>query len=286
MCIRVGLFQSFCVVKIYVKAIKIMRHVLFLLAFISPIICFGQEIENDVNVNTYVVTDSVSKNHENFNVSDSLSLVNGYSNDLVIDKSLSNLELPSHAENIVSDNNEVTPGMAIIPLWKNAQFIAAGDIRDMPGLMQIHSGAIGINQNIGNVSLYMGAVANKYGYFNGLHTQYGVSGNLQYRFTPKLSFTAFGTYYFGRTKGFPLLPSMIGYYGASNFGGYMSYQFNQTFGVDVGAQTVQQFGTNRYRVEPIVTPTVKLGKVKLGLPVGQILHGIIRSQAEQRNNRK
>lgn len=262
-----------------------MRHVLLLLAFISPIICFGQEIENDINVKTYVVPDSVSKNHENFNVPDSLSLVSGYSNDLVIDKSLSNLELPSH-ETIVSDNNEVTPGMAIIPLWKNAQFIATGDIKDMPGLMQIHSGTIGINQNIGDLSLYMGGIANKYGYFNGLHTQYGVFGHLQYQVSKKLSFTAFGTYYFGRPKGFPLLPSMIGYYGVSNFGGYMSYQFNQTFGVDVGAQTVQQFGTNRYRVEPIVTPTVKLGKVKLGLPVGQILHGIIRSQAEQRNNRK
>ena len=64
----------------------------------------------------------------------------------------------------------------------------------------------------------------------------------------------------------------------------MSYQINETFGVDVGAQAVQQFGTNIYRVEPIVTPTVKLGKVKLGLPVGQILHGIIRSQATQHHH--
>lgn len=151
--------------------------------------------------------------------------------------------------------------------------------------MQIHSGTIGINQNIGNFSLYLGAVANKYGYFNGLHTQYGVSGNIHYQFSPKLSFTGFGTYYFGQPQGYPLLPSMIGYYRNSNFGGYMSYQFNETFGVDVGAQTVQQFGTNRYRVEPIVTPTVKVGKVRFGLPVGQILHGIIRSQAEQHNRR-
>ncbi len=82
-----------------------------------------------------------------------------------------------------------------------------------------------------------------------------------------------------------MIPAMVGNYGVSTFGGYMSYQFNNTFGVDVGAQTVQQFGTNKYYVEPIVTPTVKLGKVKIGLPVGQILHGIIRSQAEQRNKR-
>lgn len=169
---------------------------------------------------------------------------------------------------------------------ENAQFVATGDIRDRPGLMQMHSGTIGINQNMGNFSLYMGAVANKYGYFNGLNTQYGVSGNLKYQISPKLSFTGFGTYYFGHPNGFPLLPAMIGYYGVSNFGGYMSYQFNETFGVDVGARTVQQFGTNRYRIEPIVTPTIKVGKVKFGIPVGQILYDVIRSQVEQRNYRK
>lgn len=267
-----------------------MRQVLLLIFILSQITCFGQEIENDINAKTYVVPDSVSKNASYFNVSDSLSASNGHYSNIIIEKPLPKFEVPTPFESINSSKNMVPPGMAIIPLWKNAQFIATGNIRDMPGLMQIHSGTIGINQNIGKVSLYMGAVANKYGYFNGLHTQYGVSGNLRYQFSPNLSFTGFGTYYFGRTplmaNGMSMPPSMIGFYGASTFGGYMSYQFNETFGVDVGAQTVQQFGTNRYRVEPIVTPTVKIGKVKFGLPVGQILYDVIRSQAEQRHFRK
>lgn len=247
--------------------------------------CFGQEIKNDTSVKSYSVPDSISKNAINYYVSDSLSQANGHSFNPIIEKPLPNFEIPTPLQPINSAKNIVPPGTAVIPLWKNAQFIATGDIRVMPGLMQIHSGTIGINQNVGNFSFYMGAVANKYGYFNGLNTQYGVSGNLQYQISPKLSFTGFGTYYFGRPNGMPLLPSMIGYYGVSNFGGYMSYQFNEIFGVDVGAQTVQQFGTNRYQLEPIVTPTVKVGKVKFGLPVGQILNGIIRSQAEQRNKR-
>ena len=262
-----------------------MRQLILLIAVLYPIMSFGQDIENDITVKSYAVPDSVSKNPANFSVSDSLSSAKGYSHDLPLDMPTSNFELPTPIKTIASDRNTVLPGMAVIPLWRNSQFIATGDIQVMPGLMQIHSGTIGINQNIGNLSLYMGAVANKYGYFNGLHSQYGVSGNLQYHISPRLSFTAFGTYYFGRPNGFPLLPAMIGYYRTSTFGGYMSYQFNETFGVDVGAQTVQQFGTNRYRVEPIVTPTVKVGKVKIGLPVGQILHGIIRSQAEQHHRR-
>ena len=262
-----------------------MRQVLWIITLLYPIMSFGQDIENDITVKSYAVPDSVSKNPANFCVSDSLASSKGYSHDLPPYLPTSNFELPTPIETIASDRNTCLPGMSVIPLWNNAQFVATGDIQVMPGLMQIHSGAIGLNQNIGNFSLYMGAVANKYGYFNGLHTQYGVSGNLQYHITPKLSITAFGTYYFGRPNGFPLLPSMIGYYRTSKFGGYMSYQFNETFGVDVGAQAVQQFGTNLYRVEPIVTPTVKLGKVKLGLPVGQILHGIIRSQAARHNHR-
>ena len=262
-----------------------MRQMFLLIAILAPMICFGQDIENDIVVKSYAVPDSVSKNPVNFSVSDSISFAKGYSHDIPLEKSPLNLELPSPAETMASDKNAVLPGMAVIPLWNNARFTATGDIQVMPGLMQIHSGTIGINQNIGNFSLYLGAVANKYGYFNGLHTQYGVSGNIHYQFSPKLSFTGFGTYYFGKPNGYPLLPSMIGYYRNSNFGGYLSYQFNETFGVDVGAQTVQQFSTNLFRMEPIVTPTVKVGKVKIGLPVGQILHGIIRSQAEQRNHR-
>ncbi len=264
-----------------------MRHLCFLLLNIFfPTLCFSQEIENDISMQSYALPDSLSKTFSNISVSDSLyqtskvSSLDEYTKPILFFDSLMN------SREFHPDRIQMPYGTAAIPLWRNAQFIATGDIRDFPGLMQIHSGTIGINQNLGNFSLYAGAVANKYGYFNGLTTQYGVAGNIQYRFSPNLSFTAFGTYYFGRPNGFPMIPVMVGNYGVSTFGGYMSYQFNETFGVNVGAQTRQQFGTNKYIVEPIVTPTVKLGKVRVGLPVGQILHGIIRSQAEQRNLRK
>lgn len=261
-----------------------MRHLYFLLLFsLFSALCFSQEIENDMFGKSYAIPDSVSKNFTNLSVSDSLSNIPKISSLEEFPQSIAYFDSLMYFSKFSPAKTQIAPGTAVIPLWKNATFIATGDIRDFPGLMQIHSGTIGINQNIGNLSLYAGAVANKYGYFNGLTTQYGVNGNIRYQFTPNLSFTAFGTYYFGRPNGFPMIPAMIGNYGVSTFGGYMSYQFNETFGINVGAQTVQQFGTNRYYVEPIVTPTVKLGKVRVGLPVGQILHGIIRSQAEQRN---
>ncbi|MDE5882995.1 MAG: hypothetical protein K2H60_14845 [Muribaculaceae bacterium] len=180
----------------------------------------------------------------------------------------------------------LVPGQAIPFSWQTGEVVATGGTVEYPGLMKIDTGSIGVYQRLGNLSLYAGAMANKYGFFRGVHTQYGLNGSLSYSFSPRLSLTAFGTYYFGMPptlgNGLPMPPAMFGYYGVSRFGGYVSYDVSEHFGVDVGAQTVQQVGTQKYKPEPIVTPYVKVGngktKVKIGLPVGQIVHGIIRSR--------
>lgn len=175
------------------------------------------------------------------------------------------------------------PGQARPLRWYNGEVIAEGEIRSFYGLMQIESGRIGINQSLGNLSIYAGGMANKYGYYNGLHTQYGINGILSYQLAPTLSLTAFGEYYFGRppymANGMPMPPAMAGFYARSAFGGYVDYQINEHFGVEAGAQAIQQLGTNRYEAEPIVTPYVKVSKkVKIGLPVGQILYHILRKK--------
>ena len=70
---------------------------------------------------------------------------------------------------------------------------------------------------------------------------------------------------------------MIGYYGHTKYGGYVDYRLNEHWGIQAGAQTVQQAGTNKYQAEPIVTPYYKLNKkVSIGLPAGQILYHILK----------
>lgn len=81
--------------------------------------------------------------------------------------------------------------------------------------------------------------------------------------------------------GSPMPPSMIGYYDVSRFGGYMNYKASERFGIQVGGQAVERMGErNRYEIEPIATPYVNVGKGKkkigIGLPVGQILNGLLR----------
>ncbi len=183
----------------------------------------------------------------------------------------------------------MVPGQATPFSWRGGEVVATGGTVEYPGLMKIDTGSIGIHQQLGNFSLYAGGIANKYGYFRGVHTQYGLNGSLSYSISPRVALTAFGTYYFGMppvmANGLPMPPAMFGYYGVSRFGGYVSYDINEHVGVDVGAQTVQQVGTQTYKPEPIVTPYVKVGKgkakVKIGLPVGQILHRIIRSKIKR-----
>lgn len=179
------------------------------------------------------------------------------------------------------------PGQASLGHWKNGEVIATGSSVSYPGMMKIDSGSVGVFQTFGNFNLYLGATANKYGWYRGLHTQYGVDGSLTYNFAPRWSATVFGTYYFGRAPMMPggglLPPSMLGYFGYNKFGGYVDYDINERFGVMVGGQAVKPTYSTRYEAEPIVTPYVKLGKkVKVGLPVGQIVNEILRDAVRKR----
>lgn len=173
--------------------------------------------------------------------------------------------------------------------WRSGNIFVSGETTHYPGLMNIDSGAIGVFQRFGDFSLSASGIVNNYGYFRGVHTQYGLNGNMSYRFSHNISATVFGTYYFGTPPvmggGLPISPAMVGYYGASSFGGHIDYRVNDNFGVQVGVQTVQQIGTDHYRMEPIVTPYVKVGKIGIGLPIGQIIHGLIRSNIDRRHRR-
>ena len=174
-----------------------------------------------------------------------------------------------------------TPGQASLFHWNSGGISASGSSGSLPGLMQIDRGALGIYQSAGSFTFQAGVMANKYGYFKGLHTQYGVNGSITYRFSPRLSATIFGDYYFGRpprmADGAPMPPSMVGYYGRCSYGGYVDYQVNEYWGVQAGAQSVQQVGTDKYEAEPIITPYYKINKkVAIGLPVGQILYHLLK----------
>lgn len=183
--------------------------------------------------------------------------------------------------NLQDPDFNFTPGQTSIFRWNNGAILATGAMTQLPGMMNIESGTLGIYQALGNFTLNAGGIVNKYGYFNGLHTQYGLNLSINYQFSTRLSATLFGEHYFGQPPGMdygtPMSPGMIGYYGRSSYGGYFDFQINEHWGVQTGVQTVQQVGTNKFQAEPIVTPYYRINKkVAIGLPVGQILYHILR----------
>jgi hypothetical protein len=188
---------------------------------------------------------------------------------------------------IVPTNIEIpTPGQSAIVSWQNGAAVASGSIQEMPGMMAIESGAISAYQNIGNLTLGVTGEASKYGYFGGLDTQYGVGGFLKYRFNAANSMTLFGNYYFGDTPnlypqfGPAMTPAMAGYYNSTRIGGFISHDFSQRWGIDLGAQTYQPLGSSHWEVAPIVAPYLKLNNgQKISVDVGGILYNILEHSA-------
>lgn len=167
------------------------------------------------------------------------------------------------------------PGFVGFGLWNGAALHFSGSAASLPGLMGIESGSAGFTQRIGRLTIDAFASASHNGYFRGLQTVYGFGGSIGYRISDKLSLTLFGAYYTGAD---PLTPAMAGYMNSSAFGGYASFDFNDHWGVSVGAQTTRSTITNRWEAAPIVKPYYKFNRnVAVGVDVGGILYQIIQS---------
>lgn len=259
-----------------------MKHLIAVIIIVFPIFLFGQTKQRDEIGLAPNAMDSIKLEVGGMSgiQKDTCSFSNSYK------QATSPLPLYGEVQSSVlyAPGLSIRPGLSMPLSWHSGEIIATGGVMEMPGLMRVNSGYLGIFQRAGNFSFYIGGAANKYGYFQGVHTQYGLNGSVSYRLSSGVSFTAFGVYYFGNPPtmnyGLPMSPSMIGYYGVSKFGGYLDYQVNERFGIEMGGQHVQQVGTGRYEFEPIATPYVNIGngktKVHIGLPVGQIIYGIFK----------
>ena len=259
-----------------------MRHKyhISLIATLFPIICLSQnEMKEGLSIEN--ISDSIGKTTEI--IPDSIIPTIGFSEYLWNDPEI--FPAIQHRWNWPIDiripDFHFSPGLTELFRWNSGTILATGTMTQLPGMMNIESGTLGIYQALGNFTLNAGGIVNKYGYFNGLHTQYGLNLNINYQFSTRLSATVFGEYYFGQPPrmeyGMPMSPGMIGYYGRSSYGGYLDFQINEHWGVQTGVQTIQQVGTNKFQAEPIVTPYYRINKkVAIGLPVGQVLYHIMR----------
>lgn len=178
----------------------------------------------------------------------------------------------------------VYPGI----LYRTNHFALSGNlgVTPYPGMMNKVTGTLGMTLSNEKYRFYVGAIVNQYAFYRGFISQPGITGQFTYNISAPLSFTAFA-YYYGKNampmmpNGSPMPPSMLGFYDVSRFGGYVNYKVSDHFGIMMGGQIVERHGlrNNRYELEPIATPYISVGsgkkKIGIGLPVGQILNGIL-----------
>lgn len=96
---------------------------------------------------------------------------------------------------------------------------------------------------------------------------FGTSGAVIYRPNEKLSFRAFGSYAPASAYGFQM----------SSFGGTIGYEFNDRWGMEVGAERIYDPMRGRWDTRPIAIPYYKFNKAKIGLDIGGILYEVIRN---------
>lgn len=190
-----------------------------------------------------------------------------------------------------ANGNYNTESMMTIGGWN---IVGAGGMTSMPGMMDVGAAAIGLNRSFGNLTINVGAGANRY-HANimdnpvlaaqGIHsmsTQYGVGGSLSLRLNDNWSLTAYGQYH-NRNPYFFM--AAFPYVHTSTYGAYATYT-NGWFGMDMGTRRYYDAFGRRWITEPIVTPKFKLGnKVWLELPVGGLVrHGLENAVHPHRNS--
>ena len=78
---------------------------------------------------------------------------------------------------------------------------------------------------------------------------------------------------------------MAGYMSSSQFGGYFAWRISDFFGMKMGARAEQMMVTNRWPATPMVVPSVSIGGAAIGVDVGGIVTGLIRSAIESKQRK-
>lgn len=175
------------------------------------------------------------------------------------------------------------PGYASIASLPGLEIAASGGSESLPGLAGIERGRLSATAALGPLALSAWGGAEKYGYFGGLQTIYGFGGSINYRISPRLSLTAYGSY-FTAPRG--MNPAIGGMMSMTTVGGYMSYDLSEHWGVSVGAETTRSIFDGRWHAQPIVMPYYKVNEnVSIGANIGGIVYGLLENYIDSRNAR-
>lgn len=136
------------------------------------------------------------------------------------------------------------------------------------GLMDRRSATLGMSRSFGRLTAVGFMEANKYHVPFATRDQFGVGGQMTYRFSDALSMTVFGQYYntnpYFSMAAFPEVNT-------TSFGGYFSIDGKRA-GIDLGVERHYDPFSRSFVTLPIVTPKYKFSdNFKIEVPVGGLL---------------
>ena len=163
---------------------------------------------------------------------------------------------------------------------KNLSLTAVGNYRSYIGLMDVQSVSGGVQYSLGALTVQSMLTANRYLYYGRVTSQYGVSGQIAYSFSPNLSLTVFGTYYntnsFICMAAFPYVPT-------TSYGGYMTVG-NRRFYMNLGVERRYNPFERKMETVPIISPAFKISnKVTVELPLGDLIEHLVEELVMKNN---
>lgn len=172
-------------------------------------------------------------------------------------------------------------GATSMKISKDLNFTAVGTYRSYIGLMDVQSVSGNMQYNLGAITMQGGLITNRYHYYRGIISQYGISGQIVYSFNPNLSATIFGTYYntnpFISMAAFPFVPT-------TSYGGYMTVG-NNSFYMNLGVERRYNTFERKMETVPIISPAFKISnKVIIELPLGDLVKHVV-EDAVMKNHR-
>ena len=147
-------------------------------------------------------------------------------------------------------------------------------------LLKNKSAAIILNYQNDNFCIKTGVIANQYA-TRGITTQLGINGFLEYKISQHWSLAVYGTIYncnpYFSMATFPFIET-------TSYGGWIKYE-GEKMGVKLGARRYYDAFQKQWKMEPIITPSIKIGKkMYFELPVGPLVQRSMEKLLKRQTN--
>ena len=162
----------------------------------------------------------------------------------------------------------------VIAMGGGGYLMGASSYSAMPALGNVGSASLHWVQPLGErLVVAAGASGEKYHFDRDAWNAYAVSAAVRFHFTDRLSLNAWGNYAFNQR--FHSMAAMP-YIGTSEYGGSLSMQMSQRFGMELGVRRYYDTYTGQWRTVPVIAPSLNI----FGAPISVDLGGLVMSIIE------